>query len=321
MESFDYDMTPGAGAVPSIHSDDQGRGWGWGEDSHGRSPASMAAGYQFTIADGQVTAEQVIRGPEAHSVPLSGSESFVVGAGTVTETISSIVGTEILQFGLEPGSTSLYAITDKSFTIAQPSASLPDGGTLVYDFTVAGDAVTAETRTISHGDVSNTVAITPRSDALFAIGTGGVTESWVEGNQVKSLTFVQPGGSGSYVVAAGSTGFIAQGGSATALNVEPENRATFTFDASGSVTSAAAVKTDGSIVALNPTSHISFTQLDTGFVEESISWGNHSRYVVFYDGAGHGTYTEVAHGGGSVVDLVGLKAQLAELPSALATLV
>jgi len=44
-----------------------------------------------------------------------------------------------------------------------------------------------------------------------------------------------------------------------------------------------------------------------------VTVGTHSAYEVFHDGNGDGIYTAVAHGTGTTVDLVGLKAQL--LPS------
>ncbi len=323
MGSFDSEVINQNRAAHSDPTDEGGWGWGrhWGEESHGPSQASVSAGYQFIISDGQVTAEQLVRGSHLYDVPLSANDSFVIGTGTMTETISQSSGTQVIQYGLEFGSTTQYAVTETSFTVAQPSAALPNGGTLVYDFTIAGGAVTAETRTVTFGVVSHTETVTPPSDAVFTVATGSITESWVEGNQVKTVTFGQPADGTAYVVAARSTTFIAQGGSATALDVDPGHRAMFAIGSDGTVTAAAMVKADGATMAVMPDSHVAFTQLEPGFVEEAISWGNHSRYVVFEDAAGHGVYTEVAHGAGTAVDLVGLKAQLAELPAALAAAV
>jgi hypothetical protein len=62
--------------------------------------------------------------------------------------------------------------------------------------------------------------------------------------------------------------------------------------------------------------------LAAGFVQETTTFGAHSAYEIFYEGSGSGgIYTEVAHGSGVSVDLVGLQAQLAQLPAAVSALV
>jgi hypothetical protein len=52
-----------------------------------------------------------------------------------------------------------------------------------------------------------------------------------------------------------------------------------------------------------------------------VTHGSQTSYVVFYEASGSGPYTEIAHGHGSSVDLVGLKAQLAQLPSSIGMLI
>jgi hypothetical protein len=50
--------------------------------------------------------------------------------------------------------------------------------------------------------------------------------------------------------------------------------------------------------------------LAPGFILETQKDGSTSRYEVFHDGNGDGVYTAVAHGSGTTIDLVGLKAQI-----------
>jgi len=284
--------------------------------------------YSFTITSGAVTAEDVIRDGHTHEVHLSSIDSFVVGtgttAGTVTETVKYDSGTATLDYALESGSTTLYQVVGRAFTVTDPTGALPNGGTLTYDFTLSGGgAVTGETETITLGTSSITRTVHAPADALFTSGTGTgsatVTESWVSGDLVKTTTYTELQGSTHYVVSETSSSLVPQGTATTALDVRPNEQALFTLSSSGTVTSAELVRPDGKLVSLTPDSHYALTELAPGYVEAVIGDGHHTHFVVYYDGsATGGTYTEIAHGSGSAVDLVGLKAQIAELPTALA---
>lgn len=293
--------------------DQTNNGFGWGRDDAGADDKS----FDFTITNGAVTGEDVVYGNgHTHSITLTSADAFTVGTGTVTEVITSNTGTLTIQYGLESGSTTLYQVTGTSFTITDPTGALPNGGTRTYDFTIANGAVTGESETVTFGKWTVTHSVATPNDAVFTVGTASVTESFVSGDHVKSLTYTELPGGG-YVVSAGSSTLVAANGAATLLDVKPDREATFTADSSGAITAAAFIRPDGHVVSVSANDHIAFTDLGSGYVEETFTWGSHSHYVVYYDGAGKGTYTDIAHGSGTTVDLVGLKAQIAELPSAL----
>lgn len=299
-------------------SDPNGWAWAWGG---GKGSSETQPSYTFTITGGAVTAENVVRDGHTDAVSLSSIDSFVVGKGTVTEAITLASGTATIDYALETGSTTLYQRVGSSFTYTDPTGALPNGGTLTYGFTVSGGAVTGETETITLDSSTMTHAVPTPPDAVFTIGTGTVTESWVAGDQVKTMTYTQLKGGTGYVVSEVSSSLVLQGSATTALDVRAGHQAMFTINSTGAVTAAEFVRPDGEVVSVTPDSHLSFTELAAGYVEAVSGSGSHTHFAVYYDGAGHGTYTEVAHGSGSAVDLVGLKAQIAELPSALAAAV
>lgn len=273
--------------------------------------------FEFTIANGAVTGESVVKGNgHTHTVQLTSAETFTVGTGSVTETVTTDGGTFTVDYTLESGSTTLYQVTATSFTIASPTGALPNGGTLTYGFTIANGAVTGESETLTFGKWTMTHTVHTPDDTVFTVGTSSVTEAWVSGDHVKSATYTELAGGG-YVLASGSSTLVAAGSATTLLDVKPDRQAMFTADSSGNVTAAEFINPGGHTVGVSANDHIAFTALGSGYVEETFTWGSHSRYAVYYDGAGSGTYTEIAHGSGTTVDLVGLKAQIAELPAAL----
>jgi hypothetical protein len=154
------------------------------------------------------------------------------------------------------------------------------------------------------------------------MGTGTVRETFAAGNAVETINFVQPAGSTLFAVASTSTSFVPQGAATTALGIEPFERAMFTLDGSGKVTAVQTVSPSGTATTVTPDSHVTFTQLAPGYVEEVRAYGSHSSFEVFFSGSGsNGTYTAIAEGNGSTVDLVGLQAQVAALPSAVSTVI
>ncbi len=144
----------------------------------------------------------------------------------------------------------------------------------------------------------------------------------MRGNGVATIQFVQPTGSTLYAVGSVTEAIIQANGASTLLSVNPYDRAEFTIDSSGTVTQVQSVSPTGTVATVTPNSHTTFTQLAPGFVQETVTYGSHASYVVFSEGSGSGgIYTEVAHGSGSTVDLVGLQAQLAHLPASVGALV
>jgi len=280
-----------------------------------------------------------------------------IGGATVTETITGANETTVLTYSQVTSSSSSgsgtttttstsgsYQLSSETVTFTANSASA-NAPSVTYSFTESGGSVTGMSETITHGSHSFTVSLPIGPDTVFTVGSSSVTESFVYGNSVETLVYDaissssasgSSSGGGStgttttttttssastaYSLASITTQFIAEGSASTALDVNPYDRVQFTI-AGGAVTAASAVGPSGKAFPLPSSSHVSYSLLDTGFVEATTSFGSHSSFVVYYDGSGQGTYTEIAHGFGSSVDLVGLKAQLAQLPSAITALI
>ena len=154
------------------------------------------------------------------------------------------------------------------------------------------------------------------------LAPGGVLiyETFAAGNTVETIKFVQPTAGGPYAVASTSTSFILPGTATTALSVNAFDQLKFTI-ANGAVTAVAHVGATGTATTFTPDSHTTFKVLAPGYVQETVTFGTHSSYEVFYAGSGAaGISTEVAHGSGTTVDLVGLQAQMSHLPANLMAL-
>ena len=279
------------------------------------------SGYEFTISNNQVTGMEWVSGSRTFTLPLPSDATFAVGSGTVTETITGSDASAVLQFTLDASNNNLYDLTGDTVTITNPTTTNANGSTFGYSFTTSNGEVTAVQAVASHGSNSSTHSLTIAPSASFAVSGGAITETLVQGNAVETIRFVQPSGSGLYAVASDSRSFIPADGASTLLSIDPFERAKFTFDANGNITQVQSVSPTGAVTTITPDSHTAFSQLAPGFVQETVTYGSHTAYEVFFDGSGAGTYTAVAHGSGSTVDLVGLHAQLAALPSALEVLV
>jgi hypothetical protein len=239
-----------------------------------------------------------------------------IGGSSVTETITATNQTTTLTYDLASGSTSQYVLASETVTYTpSTSSSTP---TVTYAFTESGSTVTGITRTVTEGSYSYSANLSLNPTDVFTIASGTVTETSISGNSVETVTY---SGSGSlYSISAIKTSFIAQGSATTALDVNPYDRVDFTISG-GTVTALSAVSASGTVTPLSSNSHIAYSLLATGFVEEVVTHGSQTSYVVFYEASGSGPYTEIAHGHGSSVDLVGLKAQLAQLPSSIGMLI
>ena len=271
----------------------------------------MDGTFEFTIAGGQVTAEEAVFGQHTRDLRIPSDASFSVGTGMVTETIAGTHATETIQFTAEPANASLFQVTSDARTILAPATTDAAGHVFGFSFTVAGGAVTAE-QVVFGASAADEHMHTLRSapDATFTASGATVTETSVQGDAVDTTTYVQTGAAGLYAIASQSQTVIPEGTATTALSVDPFERAEFTFGASGAVATVSAVHDDGTTSVFTPRTGETFSQLATGVVEETITHGSHSSFVVFADGNGDGIYTAVAHGEGSTVDLAGLQTQL-----------
>lgn len=183
-----------------------------------------------------------------------------------------------------------------------------DAGNATYQFTLSNGSVTAVSVTRGDG-AAHDVPIGPTTTFSTA-ADGSITETVVQGNAIDTIHFVAGTTAGTYTMASIDTTFIQAGTSTTHLDVEPGDRAQFTIDASGAVTAVQQVKFDGATSAVTVKDGVTYSQLAAGYVLETHTNGTKSSYEVYHDGNGDGIYTEVAHGSGTTVDLVGLKAQM-----------
>lgn len=267
-------------------------------------------GFEFTISNGTVTAMERVLGSKTFDLHIPSNASFSVGTSTVTETITGSFDTDVLQFVQDSSNASLYHLASDTLRVANPTTTDSNGRTFGYSFTVTNGSVTAEQVVHGNSTTMSTHTVQIPSTASFSVSDSAVTETVVYGNVVETIQFVASGSSSLYAVASDSKTFIQQGAATTALSVDPFDRAKFTIDASGNVTAVQAVQQDGTLKDVTVSSNIAYTQLASGYVLETHTRGSNTTYEVYHDGNGDGIYTEVAHGTGSTVDLVGLKAQL-----------
>ncbi len=307
--------------------DDNGggnQGFGGGDGNHGFGGGlTTPQGFGFTITSGQVTGMTHVDGNWTFNMNLPTNATFTVDttANTVTETITGTSSTEVLQYSPEATSSNLYQVTQDTTTWANPSTTTASGFTKGYTFTLSGGQVTGvqEVFSGSNFSVSENQHISPT--ATFTVNGSTITETSIEGHSIESTTYTQPSGSTLYAVAAESTTTIQPGTATTLLAVQPEDRVNFTFGSNGAVTQMQELFANGSSATITPSSQVSFNQISPGFVQETSTNGTNSSYLLFYQGSSTGPYTEIAHGSGTTVDLVGIKAQLSEIPAALLSLI
>ncbi len=282
---------------------------------------STAQGYEFTGADGQVMTMELVNWSGAANLPLPTNATFSVGTASVTETITGLNATRTVEYSADATNSDIYHVTESTMTVTAPTTTTATGNASGYSFTITDGAVTAVQQVFANAlhSYSHTVPASPT--ATFSVEGTAVTEISIHGNMVETVQFVQPGGSTLYAVASDSKAYIQPGTATTLLSVDAADRAHFTFDSAGHVTQVQSVSLTGQTGTVVPNSYVTYAQLEPGFVQETTTIGTRSSYEVFHDANGDGIYTEVAHGLGSTVDLVGLKAQLAQIPASLDALV
>ncbi|MYM26736.1 hypothetical protein GTP58_00195 [Duganella sp. CY15W] len=188
------------------------------------------------------------------------------------------------------------------------------GGNATYSFTLTSGAITAVAVTETHGSRSSTHSVDIGPTTSYTVGTDGkITETSVVGNAVETTVYVAGSTAGQYTIQSETHTYIAQGTATTRLDVEPYDRAKFTIGTGGAVTAVDRVLPDGSTKSVTIGSATTYTQLAAGYVLEVQTHGSHSNYEVYHDGNGDGIYTEIAHGSGSTVDLVGLQTQVSSI--------
>ena len=258
---------------------------------------------RFTIQGGRVTGIGHVVGSRAIATGLPANATFIVGAGTVTETLTRDAATATLTWTADAHDASLYHLAHEVRTFDTTSADTP-----TYGFVLRGGTVAAMTQTFGADGGTHTVDVARLVASAFTVDGGTVIETTIRGNTLVTLTFTTTDGT-AYKLASETVSVVPAGAAATVLDVEPYERMRFTFSGD-TVTLAHAVKMDGSTIAVPPHAGVTYTRPAAGYVVETIMRGTDTFYEVFHDGSGDGIYTAVAHGSGTAVDLAGLQAQI-----------
>ena len=258
---------------------------------------------RFRIERGRVTGIEHVVGCRSIATGLPVNATFIVGTGTVTETVRSGPATATLTWTADPQDPTLYHLTHEFRTFDTTSADMP-----TYRFVLRGGTVAAMTQTFGASGGTHTVDVARLVASAFTVDGSTVTGTTIRGNTLATLTFTTTDGT-TWKLAAETLCVVPAGPAATVLDVEPYERMRFTFSGD-TVTQARAVKMDGSTIAVPPHAGVTYTRPAAGYVVETIKRGTDTFYEVFHDGRGDGIYTAVAHGTGTKVDLAGLQAQI-----------
>lgn len=270
-----------------------------------RHSFSPTGDIKFTIVDGQVTGLERVIGNYAVPLPLPSDASFTVADGTVTETLTRGATTATLTYTADASDNTLYHLSQEVKTFDTTAS-----GDHLYTFTLVDGAVTALSETFGTSADTHTIDVSKLPGASFSVSGNTITETTVHGNALETLLFTSTDGA-SYKLVSETATHISVGAASTALDVDAHDRLSFTFSGE-SVTAAQAVKADGTSVALatHGNASVAYTQPAAGYVVETVTRGAHASYEVYHDGNGDGIYTEVAHGSGTTVDIVGLQTQI-----------
>jgi len=264
---------------------------------------STTEGYKFTITNGSVTGLARVDGTHTSTLRLPSDASFTIGSTGITETRSTTKASETIQFVQDAADSSLYHIASDLLVFNTSSSNANHA----YTFTISNGAVSAMQHV--HGTRSHSATLAPTSKFVVA-SDGKIIETSIHDNVIETITYVAGTTAGQYVIASDARTFVQTGSATTALDVEACDRAKFSIDATGAVTQVQQVKLDGTSTTLTLGSNLSYKQLEAGYVLEVLTRGSRTSYELYHDGNGDGIYTEVAHGSGSSVDLIGLKTQL-----------
>jgi hypothetical protein len=201
--------------------------------------------FQFTLSNGQVTAEQVVRGGHTSNVPIPSGATFAVGAGTITETLSGAHESKTILFTADAATPANYQVSSITETVTSPTTVDGKGHVHGTSFTIIDGKVTAE-QEVSGSSATSTHSHAVRLDpaAQFTVNGSTVTETTVEGNRIETTQFVSSGSAGLYAVSSETTTFVPAGTATTHLSVDTSDRLEFTFGPAGSVATASRAHAD-----------------------------------------------------------------------------
>jgi hypothetical protein len=215
-------------------------------------------------------------------------------------------------------------LTTDTLTYNNPSTSPSNGWTQGLSFNTSNGTITGYYNTSTINGKTYTSSLVNPSGAIFTQNSNGsVTETLSQGNFIETITYVQPKDSTLYAIASDKHTYIQPGQATTLLSVNPYNHLDLTFTGN-SVSGVTSLASNGTKTKLNLPSYVSFKEVTPGktnFVQEIITHNSSTTYVLFLQSSANSTYTEVAHGSGSTIDLVGLQAQLNQLPAGILALI
>jgi hypothetical protein len=289
-------------------------------NSHGQEGGGT---FGFTISGSSVTAMSAVNGTKSHALKIPANASFVAsvvkGVVSVTETITQPKSTETIVYGAESATSTAFHIVSDTIVVSAPTTTSANGSTVGFEFSSTNGTITDVQRTSTYKGVSRSSDAGPSGAVFVKNADGSVTESFVHGNAIETIKFVKPTGSTLYAIGASTTTYIPLGASKTVLNVEPEDRLDITLRGN-SVTGVQSVAPNGVKTTLNLPTGVVFQEVTAGdpsLIQEIVTRNGHSSYELFLKSAATGLYTEIAHGTGVTVDLVGIQAQLQQLPAGL----
>lgn len=273
--------------------------------SHPSPGNQVPVDVQFTITDGQVTGLARVVGSHAIPVKLPSNATFTVDGGTVTETVTRGTTTEVLTYAVDATDSTLYHLAQDVKTFDTTAANARS-----YTFTITDGVVTALSESVGRSGNVHTTDVTQLAATSFTASGDTVTATTVHGNTLETLQFTSTDGV-TYHLASDSQTFVSAGSATTALDVEAYDRLSFTFSGDA-VTAAQVVRADGTTASVpsHAGTTVAYAQPVEGYVVQTTTHGARTTYEVFHDGNGDGIYTEVAHGNGTTVDIVGLQTQI-----------
>ncbi len=281
---------------------------------------SASASFGFTIGASGVTAMNLVMGTKIIPLKIPANEKFVVDAvaGTVKATFTTAKSTAAVVYGQDPANKSIYHVLSETTTITAPTTTTAHG-TEGYSFITTGSVVTGLQEVTTHKTTTTTQTLHVSPNAVFTGAVGStITETSVQGNSIVTTTFVQPVANGLYVEQTHNITLIQAGTATTLLDIEPLDHLKLTLSGN-SVTQIQALSRSGVATTITPHSGVAFQEVTAGdprLVEETYTNGTHTTYKLFLQSSADGTYTEIAHGTGTSIDLVGINAQLSHIPAA-----
>lgn len=289
----------------------------------GFSEKNPAVTYGFTLSGSTVTAMSMVVGSSSIALKLPSNATFSVsttnGIQTITETLTGSNSSESIVYKAQSAGSSAYSIASETTTFTTPSTASNSSFSQGYSFTTTNGVISGLTETTTFNNNSHTTnVLSPASATFVKNSNGSVTETVIQANSIQSTNFVQSGSSTFFTVNSTTTQFIQPGTATTLLDVNPNDQLSLTFTGNA-ISGIQAVSSNGVKANLTLPSSITFEEVTAGkanLVEEVISHNSNTSFALYLESGSSANYTEIAHGSGSTIDLVGIQAQLNQIPAA-----